>query len=455
MKNYRNYKPPIKTGIKSLTQDFHTGNVQYYEDYNWKDINTKLVSSGLNNWEMIKAPYKVQIPKRSDGEIIFLNKDQEINFTPIGEVKEGILINENTVKYPDVFGKGIDLEIIIGKNNFRKEVVINKKPDNLKSDLILDFELNLSNIDVIKEETNLSGNVDISKGSLLDKEFNDSIELESSDTKSYIRKAYVWDNFSNREEIKIQFISSDSKQILRKVIPKEFLERAVYPVRTDATISYNIGTGNGTSQVFSSVPWSVGRNALAGNFLSTNLLSIGAGFSVATSLISRTFLPIDTSGLNDNAIILNAILSIKVVSAWSGIPNIFIVQTSQASTSEIINSDYIQCGDVHNPIMGSNLTMIEDTIVYSIQLNAIGLSWINKNGWTKLGIRDNIDRDGQETPVVVNNYGIDGADGGAVPPILAISYALPYSLVSYKNGGDIDLETGDYYKLISGDTDVG
>ena len=56
MENYRNYKNPVKTGMKSLTQDFYIGNVQYYEDYDWKGINTKLVSSGLNNWEMIKSP---------------------------------------------------------------------------------------------------------------------------------------------------------------------------------------------------------------------------------------------------------------------------------------------------------------------------------------------------------------------------------------------------------------
>lgn len=72
-----------------------------------------------------------------------------------------------------------------------------------------------------------------------------------------------------------------------------------------------------------------------------------------------------------------------------------VVQTSQPSTSELTTADYDLCGDaIDNPTKGSaniDLTGLTIGAYRDFTLNATGLGWISKTGYTMLGVREGHD----------------------------------------------------------------
>ena len=123
---------------------------------------------------------------------------------------------------------------------------------------------------------------------------------------------------------------------------------------------------------------------------SETVLGVRSYYSATSTYYdSRGFLPFDTSGIPDTATITSAILNVSVsaLSQHVGTRNIALVQTTQASTSTLVNADYNQCGTIDNPIEGAPRIVITSTGWAQFTLNATGRSWINKTGWTKLGIR--------------------------------------------------------------------
>jgi hypothetical protein len=120
------------------------------------------------------------------------------------------------------------------------------------------------------------------------------------------------------------------------------------------------------------------------------------------TVIGRGFFPINTGDLPDGATISAATLYLYVVGKNNtdndGYDYIVVVQTTQASTSELVADDYDQCGDVTDPTQGSNeidLSSITTSQYNEWALNATGLTWISKTGWTKLGTREGNDAEDQ------------------------------------------------------------
>lgn len=158
------------------------------------------------------------------------------------------------------------------------------------------------------------------------------------------------------------------------------------------TTTFYAGSGDGhVSKV--NTDWNVAHDATWGSGSQTNYDEFYIGSSYSTILssyfIHRAFLPFDTSNLPNNATIQSATLNISIwdVDVTSGIRNYALVQTSQPSMSSLTNDDFELCGTVDNPAEGADRITITSTGWKSWTLNATGISWINKTGWTKLGIR--------------------------------------------------------------------
>lgn len=145
----------------------------------------------------------------------------------------------------------------------------------------------------------------------------------------------------------------------------------------------------------------------------------GANSSQFIGLINRTFIPIDTSGIDDGATIVSALLYLYQ-SATASIYNddndgddwINVVgETTQASTTELVIEDLDQCGAIDNPTEGAtriDIGNISADNYNSWTLNATGLTWIKKtvgDPYTMFGLREGHDCiDSKIVPDPESNY---------------------------------------------------
>lgn len=161
-----------------------------------------------------------------------------------------------------------------------------------------------------------------------------------------------------------------------------------------ATDPFYTGAGDGGVRQQHNV-YATAHDAASGNVLDytsatvdlypTNALSGGVYY------IGRLFLPALTSGLGATADITAG----KIFFYPTGVrnvdsDNVRMVQTTQASVSELVLGDFNQCGGVTNPTEGATavaLAAITPNQYNSLTFNATGRGWISKTDWTKIGLR--------------------------------------------------------------------
>jgi hypothetical protein len=159
------------------------------------------------------------------------------------------------------------------------------------------------------------------------------------------------------------------------------------------------------------------------------------------SWIYRDSLPFDTSRLPAGQPILAGGLTLKVL----GFPPIVnthpaladqlvLVQTTFASPPGFVLEDFDRFGALDSPIEGAPRVDIGDSIVADAEvgfdLNVAGLSWIDPDGWTLLGLRGGYDVDdvilpGEESQI---NLSFRSSESPLFGPRLTVTYgslALP------------------------------
>jgi len=136
-------------------------------------------------------------------------------------------------------------------------------------------------------------------------------------------------------------------------------------------------------------------------------------YSGLFSRIDRGFFPIDTSGIADDDTITSAVLYIHIFDKGATDNDeysyIGIVQTSQAATNALATTDYDQSGTYD----AGHITIdnIVDTLHNgtgngwnAFSLDATGIGWINKTGWTLLGTREGHDLTNNAILTTKTNY---------------------------------------------------
>ena len=222
---------------------------------------------------------------------------------------------------------------MIAKNiGFDKLVVINEKPKDLSQDLEFSFEIDLDDFEVESE-----GEIWNKKEPL---ETSNRIILNKlKDT--WFREFRVWDSEGKSGKIRVRIekqgddlqegsnnknpllreaggvfngVNRNERYIFTKIIDKEFLENAVYPVYTDDMVSYYAGAGDGS--ISRGLPnnnesWDTIHDSLDGYSNYTNdQISISAmdySFNLVglnfDYMIQRAFFPVNTSAISDAAVI--------------------------------------------------------------------------------------------------------------------------------------------------------
>jgi hypothetical protein len=190
-----------------------------------------------------------------------------------------------------------------------------------------------------------------------------------------------------------------------------------------ATLNVNPTTGDGYSSVNGQATWAGARDAATGDDAPyTGTVIYIYGDKVGDNYyVSRGFVPFNTSALTDDATVVSATLTFYV-SAFPAISrNFHAVQTSQASTTQLITSDFNNLAFVSG---GS--TTVNSTGSKVITLNATGLSWISKTGVSMIGITTDKDIN-NTTPTDGDSNAQIYSSIGTTPPVLSIEYSLPSS----------------------------
>lgn len=167
---------------------------------------------------------------------------------------------------------------------------------------------------------------------------------------------------------------------------------------------YSDINGDGYNRKYDSTSWATTHSASTatdnGNTTTTAKIGVSKYNDGSNILIQlhRGFFPFDTSSLPDKCRIISAVFSVYITEVGDvdndGNDFINIVQTTQASPTAIATSDYSKCGTESNPTEGStrvDLTGFSISQYMDFQLNASGLSWINKTGYTMIGLRSGHD----------------------------------------------------------------
>jgi hypothetical protein len=382
----------------------HASHINYKNGDKFERINTALnYDAKLKVWSQNKASYSCEMPEYADSWFSFVSNFNESNTIikakPVASHVAGSATNDgegnNYVFYKDAFGTGRHLKANAAREGLVKEIVIDAKPAE-GTDLVFNFELDLPMKDIKDQLGNIKnvGNIDFT---------GEILKIGDAGKELYFTKAMMWDSRRKAEPVRIKVFRSGSTVYLQKTVPWDFLRDAVYPVMTDHPTNYYAGNGDGyvanyrEGSSFSAVRGaSDGTQAAYGSFITNSTYNYEYYYSsdpANSFAITRGFFPIDTQSIGDSDNITAATLYIRFAGR-SGDSYISVVQSTQANTASLATGDFDQLGTTK----GSNdITManISTSAYTGWTLNATGIGWISKTGYTKLGTRYGKDIDNQ------------------------------------------------------------
>ena len=390
--NYRVYvaDPKTRAGMTKKTYEFYAGHIHYKTDGGrFERIDLRPVWNGQSKQFIVnKASYRAKLPQYADGYVHFTNRfkgrNETLSAKPQAQHVAGE-VQKNSVLYRNAFGEGIDLEIRCVWIGIREIVVIRQPIPGLLSDLSIRYTLNVpasARFRTGKMEWGRQGTLDLTGKA-------------AQVGESYFSHASVWDSKGRRAPVKITLEKSGTGFLLTKTIPLAFLKQAAYPVFTDHATDFTAGAGDGYVGYEGWEPedtWDSVHDATAGTTADYSTPPmVGGIYRINMYGIYRIFLPFDTSAIDDSETIETA-----QVRLWCGTPNTpparlsYIVQGSQASTSELTTDDYDACGTTigSDGIAPAAETGYNGTGFHYWTLNSVGKGWVNKKGYTKLCLRD-------------------------------------------------------------------
>ena len=165
---------------------------------------------------------------------------------------------------------------------------------------------------------------------------------------------------------------------------------------TDTFYSSTGGDGTIRRGPNTQTTWTAARDTADGEVAAAGNVSdfIFADRETGTNFtVSRQFYPFDTSSIPDTDTISSATFSFYQTNAGSGVRSVGLVQTSQASMSSLALADFDTCGAVNSATEGATRVTATAVQYQDFALNATGLTWIDKTGYTKLGTRLSKDLD--------------------------------------------------------------
>ena len=471
--NKRTYNAKhIDNGDGTFTMDAHAGHIHYKDDNGvLQDSDFTPVDQGAY-YEMSKHSYQLRVAKDFAAPLLmqyrntFEGADHTITYEPFAIAWYNNATNDvqifrnqqsvqavykqetNSFYYTDAFGAGVDFEITIQRSGFKKEVVIPVKPNVFPTSpgagyrMVALFKYGGTGLNVIDEETktiwNSIAHIEGGKGFEL-KETNSFVK-----SSSFIRPAYGVDGDGRTMPLRVMWRKRNNQLWQIKEIPLDTMEQATFPVRFDTVTSYYAGSGDGyilgytntspgtlaawdsvhdsTSPALNAVSTTTSTEDDTGGRLQSRVAANG-------TQISRQFFPVDTSGIGSGNTVTAATFYLYYgVTVFANDFALALVQTSQPSNTALTAADFDLCGDaINNPTEGAsrNSYTSTNTVQYrTFALDATGLSWIDKTGFTKLGIRTDKDCDDSYATYGDNRWATRYSEytGTGSDPYLEVTY---------------------------------
>ena len=462
-----------KDGKQIRKTNFYPDKIHKYdkEEEKFKDASSLIMEETSGYWSGNSLSYDVKISKvNTENMVEFENNGQKLFLSPLVDdinmgtstfisVAEGISSSSNSIIssstafdsfssttegelsseknirgeifYDKLLDKNIDLVFTVNDNYFSKEALINKKQalKNYKDDNYLEIPFRLNSnrkIDLIIDGQSL---------------FNEKEIISSSSAKIIDNRGistYVWppkaeDDSGKIISISIKYVYGDDGIYLIKLLPTEWLKKASYPVRTDATISPYSGSGDGVVMRVDEYMWEACRNNSYGDASHdatptiTTLASNDGEFG--SYILHRGFLPFDTSALLEDDVVSSTKLYFYVESTVNedndGYDYLTVVQGSQASPLLLTQYDYGEVGDIEGIDSGDRLDITSLGTGWNyFDLNSTGISWIDATGYTKFALREGHDLADVPPDTGRNEVEIRSSDysGTSSDPYLQIIY---------------------------------
>jgi len=254
---------------------------------------------------------------------------------------------------------------------------------------------------------------------------------------------YAKDNDQETVPGEMELQRQGQSLFVRVRIPWAWLETAAYPVTIDPPVSYWAGAGDGSVSLSTggnvATTWVAVHDSATGSDAAPTGVSIylcGAR-ATPTLFIYRGFFPVSTSGIGtDNISAASMWIAPRSITNDSPTTNawVSILQGFQADPTTLTTADYDTAGDAtDNPTEGSDRValgaFVQDNYSEWV-LDATGIGWINKTGWTQLATR--IGHDQLDVPIDEGqnsrsfcNY--SETSGTALDPYLEVTHAAAAS----------------------------
>lgn len=481
LKEKRNLTSKTFQNENSFTLESHVGHIHYFNklgignsinDFRSVDwtLNFDTVKRG---WAFKYHSFQPFLPEFADDWVefrdLFNDKDQTIRYKAKCEHIKGRLVMPseigiqdslvNCVIYDNAFGVGLDYVLYFTRSTLKKVVRI-RDGYKQKIDMLFTWDIDLPNKDIFRTYKREDVENDLKKGAFKEtpnvykfdktrsKIFDSpkqlligNTQLDEKEWFTYIKSFKCWDSSTTKINTQIISVNYDAIQnTITKIIPKTFLDISEGDVFTDTTTSYYAGAGDGyVDDNYTNQTWNTYVTNASGPTVSyTSAYTVGEGLGTmkdgstnARFGLNRSFYPMDTSGLTTGATISAATMNIVSHFNDAGNNALFaVVQGNQASTSTLTGTDYGGIGSTEGCTRTSAATV--DTYT-TFTLNATGLGWISKTGYTKLGVREAHDLD-NSAPANSTYYRswpyYSEQTGTSNDPYLSVTYTISSSVTA-------------------------
>lgn len=439
------------------------------EEGNWQD-SVLAFENATDTWKMNKHNYFLTVQKDfSDDELIRYENHYEganhaITYEPTmlawvnkstGDIQPwrtqqsvtGVLIDENRgVYYTNAFGNGIDFEINLQRNGFKKNIVIPSKPAQFPTPPTEDYQLYAlfkysgENLKVTKSEDGTEWNGVEVFSSL--KGFTVS-EIAKPAARTFIQPAMAYDADGRSLELDVFWALKNGNLWQAKKIPLNKLAQATYPVRLDTTSTYTTNSGDGCVGNFPYDTWANLQSRTSAeypNYTNTDwtggAIGVSVGvyrFSATQFSVERGFAAFDASAIDDAATVSTSSIFLYPRSAGQnndaeGDANstIAVVESTRGSINSVVTTDFNDAGstawssevDIADFVSAAGSSYVE------LPLNASGIANISLTGASDFAFRSGHDLH-NDTPSTNGYTSIRvGAQESSEDPYIEITYSI-------------------------------
>lgn len=197
----------------------------------------------------------------------------------------------------------------------------------------------------------------------------------------------------------------------------------LFPISASATVTDYFTSGAEDTYIDKlGGTWAESHDATSGGATAyaADLFFDGEEYAAGAFYVIRSFTPIDTSAIGTDNI--TAAEFYMMPSTVNGIDAAALVQSTQGSPTAPVVGDFDALGTTE----GTDVRVTSFTVdsYFHWTLNATGIGWINKTGYTLLAERNDYDIDNIDPPVA-RNYAViySSEDGSTKEPFLRVTHA--------------------------------